>query len=294
MRACLCTALIVAGCASAPRDGRALLGPVTAFCDTELGLLACSQAGVARVDVEPAALVCAPDLRVVALAWSSRTQTLFFAGGIPGESGVVVAWHAGRETTRVELADDLIVALALDDELGTLHCGCDDGRVVEIDAATLRERGTPRTHGGPAHALARHGALLASAGHDGLVRVGTSDDREPLVLRDHAAPVLALAWSFDGGVLASAARDGRVRCHDETGRLLASTSVLGTPITSLAAVHGTKHFVAGAADGRCWFVGPDGSTEPIVSERGEPIAAVFVTATAIWIGRRGRVERRPF
>lgn len=293
MRACACAALLVAGCSSVPRDGVALLGPVTALCATELGLLACSQAGVARVDVEAAVLLCAPDLRVVALAWSSRTSTLFLAGGIPGERGMVVAWRAGRETKRVELADDLIVALALDDEGGVLHCGCDDGRVIELDAATLAERGTRRWHGGPAHALARHGAVLASAGHDGLVRIGPGGDPAPLVLRDHAAPVLALAWSGDGGVLASASRDGRIREHDPRGRLLASTTPLGTPITALAAVPGTRRFVAGAADGRCWFVGPDGSTEPIVSGRGEPIAAVFVSDDAIWIGRRGRVERRP-
>ncbi|MCC6781912.1 MAG: hypothetical protein IT457_03630, partial [Planctomycetes bacterium] len=250
-RALAALALLTAACATRPAPAPVLLGPVTALVATARGLLACSQAGITRVDVEPMQLLHTSELRLVALAWDETNDTLFAAGGIPGERGVVLAWRGTGACASVELADDLVVALALDPQRTTLACGCDDGRVVLLDAATLVERATPRTHGGPVPALAFRGDALASGGHDGLLRLGDATDPTPLVIADHADAVLALAWSSEGSWLASGSRDGRIRCHDPSGRLLASSPALRTPVLGLAALSpGADRVIATLADGR--------------------------------------------
>lgn len=291
-RAVAALALLTAACATRPAPAPVLLGPVTALVATDLGLLACSQAGIARVDVEPMRLLHTSELRLVAIAWDGVNDTLYAAGGIPGERGVVLAWRGQRASERVELADDLVVALALDPQRTSLACGCDDGRVVLLDAATLVERATARTHGGPVPALACRGELLASGGYDGLLRLGDAKDQTPLVIADHADAVLALAWSGDGTWLASGSRDGRIRCHDANGRLLASSPALRVPVLGLTAISpGADRVAATLADGRALVMDLRGGVREVLPASGAPLHCVVQHAGALWFGGDAAVRR---
>src|SRR5262245_48961224 len=82
-------------------------------------------------------------------------------------------------------------------------------------------------------AFAPDGHLLASAGHDRLVRLwDPATGRLVRKLSGHQHQVRAVAFSPDGKVLASASWDGTVRCWDpETGKELRTFSAKRQPIS---------------------------------------------------------------
>ena len=248
----------------------ALRGPVTSLCAHAGMVLGCSQAGVAHLDTACPALLWAPDFRVLAIACDARDGSLLAAGGIPGEAGIVARWHDGQERARARIATELVAALAIDPRDGTPFVGCDDGRVLELDAATLTVRAELRRHTAPVRALALSPAPRAlrhaSAGLDGIVMLGglprSGADADPtLRLRDHVAGVEDLAWSLDGEILASASLDGRVRFHAASGRLLASTAALRTRVLAVTALD-LHRFACGDELGVLRTLSPDAIEDP--------------------------------
>lgn len=290
MNRCWPVALLLAACATPLTTSRApaLLGAVTALVPCGGAILAASQAGVARIDGAFLQLVFAPDFRVVALAVDAAGARVFCSGGAPAEAGTVGVYRDGCELLRTTLGADLVSALAYDGRDDTLVCGCDDGRVVTLDATTLELRAEVRRHAAPVRALALSGSLLASAGLDGNLMLGPRDD-PPQILRDHSAGIEALAWSVDGTVLASGARDGRVRFHSPEGRLLASTEPLHARILCLGAAAAGSSFYSGDEDGVLRRHDADGSWQ-IESQLPDAVCALLTQRDALWCGTIGRVS----
>lgn len=290
--------LIFAACGAAPPPGvdeparDPLVGPVTAFASLDAARYACSQAGIARVDVDPPALVSDPGFRVVALAADPFDRSLVCAGGSPGEAGIVARVIDGRVAQRVRLADDLVSCVTLDPGDRTVLVGCDDGRVLALAPDTLAVRAELRRHTAPVRALALSGGLLASAGRDGNLMLGPRD-AAPRVLRDHTAGIDCAAWSADGTVLASGSRDGRVRFHDRDGRLLRSTEPLRAQVLCLAALE-RGGFAFGTDRGDVLEIGTEPSADPVaIACVSTPVHALTSSPPDLLAGVAGGVRRVP-
>lgn len=146
-------------------------------------------------------------------------------------------------------------------------------------------------HEGPVTALASDGAVIASGGFDGTVRIwrapGDAD-----VLRGHQGPVSALVFGLRG--LVSGGQDGTLRLWP-SGEVLAE---FGLPVTALAAL--PEGVAAGGADGVVRLLEPGGMRELAIGQR--PIVALAVRAgllaaagvggdVALWEWTPGRLLR---
>ncbi|MBL8897554.1 MAG: hypothetical protein JNM84_08000 [Planctomycetes bacterium] len=171
-------------------------------------------------------------------ASSTASGEIYLGGGTPAERGLLARFDAaGRLLAQVELAEDLIYAVAIDQEARHLVVACADGRVLLLDPASLAVRRALARHGAAARrlAFAPQRALLASAGLDGQVLLlDLASEAPPLAIGDHLSGVEALAFSPDGARLASGARDGRIRIHALDGRSLRISPLAGSAITALA------------------------------------------------------------
>jgi WD40 repeat protein len=75
--------------------------------------------------------------------------------------------------------------------------------IIFLDVESGEQTAVLKGHPGGTTAVAFHGSLLASGGHDGLVRVGDLQSRRLAGKFEHPAPVRALAFSPDGATLAA-------------------------------------------------------------------------------------------
>jgi len=92
------------------------------------------------------------------------------------------------------------------------------------------------------------GSRLASASHDGTVRVWDHEGASVATLRGHEGVVQALAWSADGTQIVTGGEDGTVRLWDLSGgsRVLHDT---GASVESVAFAPGGRTISSGAGDG---------------------------------------------
>ena len=139
-------------------------------------------------------------------------------------------------------------------------------------------------------ALAPDGSWLASAGHDGEVRLwdsATGSLRH--TLRRHGSWITALAAAPNGTWLASAGHDGEVRLWDSaTGSLRHTLRRHGSWITALAAAPDGTWLASAAADGevRVW----DPATGALRHTRADHIGPVTAFAAAYdgtWLASAG-------
>lgn len=105
------------------------------------------------------------------------------------------------------------VAVAWSSDSSRLACATHDGHVRRWNARTGAEEQVMQAHSGVLVGLSLPpgGCRVASAGNDGAVWEGGSDEGHEHLLRGHRGGVWALSWSPCGQRLASAGDDGTVR-----------------------------------------------------------------------------------
>lgn len=179
--------------------------------------------------------VRAAPFRPFALAAGAEEGTLLAAGGDPARRGEVALLAGDRVRARRTLGKDLVYALA----------------------------------------RAPEGTCVAAGVADGSVHLLALPDLQPQqTLRDHGAPVRALAFSADGSLLFSAGLDGVVVRRDlargDVLRIVDHTA----PVECLALAPGGERIVSGARDGKVRIHGTDGRLRRTLARLGAEVLAV--------------------
>jgi cytochrome c len=189
-----------------------------------------------------------------------------------------------------------------------------DGRVVtagaEGDIAIWRP-GEPKPsqvlkgHRGPIVGLAvsPDGRWLASASWDHSVRLWPLNGGAPRVLEGHGQNVNGVAFTPDGRAVVSAGYDAMLRIWPLSGSGSPIVKTLPTPLNAVV-IAGDGEIVTAGADGKVYFLAPDGKLRgevkagptPIIalaiSRNGRLIAAPGVRGSVAIIDRAGRKLER--
>ena len=213
-------------------------GAITGIVWNDGGMLVSSQSGILfheRGGTQPARMFAAPGFRVQSIA-QAPDGILYAAGGLPGESAIVVRFTADSQELIVSLPSrkDLAYDIAVAPDGNHVAVAHSDGSVMVAGVDTL-DAGKwiqSQKHTAPALAVtySPDGSMLASCGLDGVVLVSRTAEPEQKArnLDDHTAGVECLTFSPDGKWLAAGSRDAKVRIHESaTGRLLRTYSGLG-------------------------------------------------------------------
>jgi WD40 repeat protein/tRNA A-37 threonylcarbamoyl transferase component Bud32 len=157
-----------------------------------------------------------------------------------GSDGTVIVWQDQRQWKRLPPQEHAVSAVAFHPNgrlLATATFDVDAPGIVrlwDVERGAEVHRYTGHTSRITALAYTTDGSLLASASHDGTVRLLAGDNtaEEKLVFREHAFPVSAVAFSPDGHLVASAA--GRLQAkRPEEGEVLLWRAATGEVVHRL-------------------------------------------------------------
>ena len=193
--------------------------------------------------------------KVRALASASR---LSFVGGVraDGPSDITAYDHVTEKPAYVIRVPAHVLALAATDT--TLVAGCSDGSVRTYAVKDGRPGWEAQVHAGGATAVAIRGALLATAGVDGALRVfGLADGKAKKEWGLSSRPLRAVAIDPEGESFAAGGDDGVVRVLT-LGDRRDRREMPGHdgPVLALAFTPADGRLVSGGEDGtvRIWYL----------------------------------------
>lgn len=204
---------------------------------------------------KPVGALAFPEGEVHALRFSRDGSVLLAAGGVGGQSGVVVGFEVGTWKRLFSVADETDAVLAADisaDKSRVVFGG--PSRVVKV--ASVPDGKVLHTLRKPTDWVLSVGfspeGLLVAAGDrfGGLYVWEAKSGKEFAALRGHTKGVTALAWRADSDVLASCGEDGTVRTWDmHTGRETAKWDAHSDGALDIA-FHGKDSIATAGRDGK--------------------------------------------
>ena len=165
--------------------------------------------------------------------------------------------------------------------------GGEDGRIAVWKSGNPVPELTFEGHTAPIVALAvsPDGDTIASASWDRSIRLWPLKGGAPRVLNGHDQNVNGVAFSRDGRSLVSAAYDASVRIWPLAGGAPVIVT-LPTPLNAVA-VAPDGEIVAAGADGRVYFLGPDGEKRGEVEVAEMPIISVAISPDGTLVAAAG-------
>ncbi len=180
-----------------------------------------------------------------------------------------------------------------------------DGRIAIWTPGRTEPDAVLEGHTAPIAALSvsPDGATLASASWDQTVRLWPLAGGAPRVLEGHTQNVNGVAFSADGRAVISVSYDLTIRIWPLSDAQAPNVISMPTPLNAVAA-GADGEIAAGGADGKVYFVTPDGARagevaagpRPVISMAVSPdgalLAAAAIGGTVALIERKGRTLAR--
>ena len=247
----LCTALLalLCGASSAHADLRGHGGPVRA-------------------------VAVSPDGRR-AISGSFDTSAIVWSLGpslVSGNAEAVLRFHEGAVNAVAFLSDGRMVTAGEDARIAIWKPGEDaPARVLE-------------GHRGPIVALAASpdGSFIASGAWDHTARLWSVERDEVRVFEGHRQNVNGVAFTPDGRSLVTVGYDASLRIWPISGNDAPTIVTLPAPLNAVA-VAGNGEILAGAADGRVYFISPSGQRDGAVAGADLPITALALSPDGKWV-----------
>src|SRR5262245_45403703 len=197
--------------------------------------------------------------------------------------------NAAEQVLRFHESAVNAVAIAPD---GRIITGGEDGRVAIWQPGSPALTQVIEGHTAPVVGLtvSPDGKLIASASWDRTIRLWPLAGGTPRVLEGHQQNVNGVAFTPEGKSLVSAGYDLTLRIWPVAGGA-ETTITLPTPLTSVAVARDGE-IVAGGADGRVFFVTPNGEVRAELDSGQVPIISVALSpdgALVVAAGIRGSV-----
>lgn len=182
---------------------------------------------------------------------------------------------------------------------GKLATGGEDGQVAIWNDGQPAPSTVLKGHTAPVVALAasRDGKWIASASWDRSIRLTPVDGGETKVLQGHQDNVNAIVFTPDGSALVSAGYDLTVRIWPLAKLDAPVIAQVPSPLNSIA-IANDGEIIAAGADGKVYFLSPEGELRGSVQAAERPIISLavssdgrFVAAAAI-AGSVAIIERK--
>ena len=166
--------------------------------------------------------------------------------------------------------------------------GGEDGKIAVWKNGNPVPERTFEGHTAPIVSLAvsPDGNMIASASWDRSIRLWPLNGGEPRTLNGHDQNVNGVAFSRDGKFLVSAAYDATVRIWPLEGNGAPVIVTVPTPLNGVA-IAPDGEIVAGGADGRVYFIGPDGEKRGDIEVAEMPIISVAVSPDGTLVAAAG-------
>ena len=214
-----------------------------------------------------------------------------------------IRWSLGRNSAldvlRFHESAVNAAAILLD---GRLVTGGEDAQIALWSTGTKEPVVVLKGHTAPIVALAvsPDGTTLASASWDRTIRLWPLNGGEPRVLEGHTQNVNGIAFTPDGHALISAGYDATVRIWPLPGPGSPAVITLPSPLNAVVVAQDGEIIAAGA-DGKVFFLSPQGLRTGEVEGAGTPVIALAISRDGKLVAAAGirgsvtiieRAERR--